>query len=160
NNGQATSDAASGASTATPGKHCWRAEYSGDGVYLASSHSDNTGECFNPAGQPARTTRLSSETGAKGEQGTSEAGTATVSGGGGEADADRDRDVFPVQAERGDRGRVRDRRDGDRGGEVVGQWAGDIGWDDEHNGVREILLAGRVLGRRGLYRLESHGRDG
>src|SRR5262245_60094787 len=83
-NGQATSDAASGASTATPGKHCWRAEYSGDGFYLPSSHSDNTSECFNPARQPSSTTTLSSQTGANVPPGTSVTDTATVSGGAGQ----------------------------------------------------------------------------
>ncbi|MBI3745609.1 MAG: Ig-like domain repeat protein [Chloroflexi bacterium] len=42
--GMATSD--SSTNTITVGKYCWRAEYSGDGFYLPSSHTDSTNECF------------------------------------------------------------------------------------------------------------------
>ena len=28
------------------GKYCWRAEYSGDGFYLPSAHTNSTTECF------------------------------------------------------------------------------------------------------------------
>jgi hypothetical protein len=42
--GVATSDSTT--NTTTVGKYCWRAEYSGDGFYLASAHTDATNECF------------------------------------------------------------------------------------------------------------------
>jgi hypothetical protein len=42
--GQATSDASGALNTL--GKYCWRAEYSGDGFYLSSSHTNATTECF------------------------------------------------------------------------------------------------------------------
>jgi hypothetical protein len=35
--------------TTTVGKYCWRAEYSGDGFYLAGSHTNATTECFTVA---------------------------------------------------------------------------------------------------------------
>jgi hypothetical protein len=44
--GSATSDAVSGATTTTLGKYCWRAEYSGDGLYEPSAHTNATTECF------------------------------------------------------------------------------------------------------------------
>jgi hypothetical protein len=42
--GQATSDASSALNTL--GKYCWRAEYSGDGFYLPSNHTNSGTECF------------------------------------------------------------------------------------------------------------------
>src|SRR5262249_20904802 len=47
--GQATSDAVTGATTPNNnavGNYCWRAQYSGDTVYSASSHTNATTECF------------------------------------------------------------------------------------------------------------------
>ena len=44
--GSATSDAASGTATTTLGKYCWRAQYGGDGVYNAASHTNAGSECF------------------------------------------------------------------------------------------------------------------
>lgn len=49
--GQATSDATS--NTTAIGQYCWRAQYSGDGFYAGSSHTDATGECFTTVGQAA-----------------------------------------------------------------------------------------------------------
>jgi hypothetical protein len=48
--GSATSDATS--NTSTVGTHCWRAEYSGDAIYLASSHTNTTTECFTTVAPP------------------------------------------------------------------------------------------------------------
>src|SRR5262249_59751729 len=42
--GQATSDATT--NTTAVGTYCWRAEYSGDGFYNTSSHTNATTECF------------------------------------------------------------------------------------------------------------------
>jgi hypothetical protein len=42
--GSATSESTS--NTNTVGKYCWRAEYSGDGFYLSSTHTNSTTECF------------------------------------------------------------------------------------------------------------------
>ncbi|HEV8361562.1 MAG TPA: Ig-like domain-containing protein, partial [Candidatus Thermoplasmatota archaeon] len=42
-NGQATSDAFS---ATLVGRHCWRAEYSGDANYVAAAHTNNASECF------------------------------------------------------------------------------------------------------------------
>jgi len=42
--GQATSDATT--NTSAVGTYCWRAEYSGDNFYNASTHTDATSECF------------------------------------------------------------------------------------------------------------------
>ena len=83
-NGQATSDAASGASTSALGKLCWRAEYSGDAFYLPSSHTDNTNECFRPARQPSTTATQASTNSTSVTPGTSVSDTATVSGGAGQ----------------------------------------------------------------------------
>ncbi|HXJ80394.1 MAG TPA: IPTL-CTERM sorting domain-containing protein [Candidatus Methylomirabilis sp.] len=47
-NGSATSDSTN--NTNTPGKYCWRAEYSGDTTYTGSSHTDAIAECFNVPG--------------------------------------------------------------------------------------------------------------
>jgi Bacterial Ig-like domain (group 3)/IPTL-CTERM motif len=49
-NGQATSDATN--NTQTPGKYCWRAQYSGDTNYSAANHTDATVECFTIAPPP------------------------------------------------------------------------------------------------------------
>jgi hypothetical protein len=38
------------------GKHCWRAEYSGDDAYDATAHFDGTTECFTVTGRAALTT--------------------------------------------------------------------------------------------------------
>src|SRR5205823_3318834 len=46
-NGSASSDAT--ANTTAIGKYCWRAEYSGDGFYNPSSHTNSTSECFTTA---------------------------------------------------------------------------------------------------------------
>ena len=43
-NGEATSDAST--DTASNGTYCWRAEYSGDGFYNPSSHTNPSTECF------------------------------------------------------------------------------------------------------------------
>src|SRR5205823_3636521 len=78
--GTATSNATT--STNTPGKYCWRANYSGDATYLASTHTDATAECFTvvlPA-QPSTTTTTSNPTGGNVAPGTSATDTATVSG--------------------------------------------------------------------------------
>jgi len=40
----ATSDATT--ATGAAGTYCWRAEYSGDGAYLAATHTNSTSECF------------------------------------------------------------------------------------------------------------------
>src|SRR5438045_496263 len=50
-NGQATSDAST--NTSAVGTYCWRAEYSGDGFYLPSSHTNATTECFSRVDRPA-----------------------------------------------------------------------------------------------------------
>ncbi len=42
--GSATSDAS--ANTTAVGTYCWRAEYSGDGFYNSSTHTNKTTECF------------------------------------------------------------------------------------------------------------------
>src|SRR5262249_41798457 len=72
--GQATSDAASGLTTL--GQYCWRAEYSGDSIYNAASHSDGTAECFTLAKQPVSVTTQASATTTKASD------VATIAGGG------------------------------------------------------------------------------
>src|SRR5207247_2156767 len=60
---------------------CWRAEYSGDGFYLPSSHTNATTECFATVKQPSTTATTSDPTGGGVVPGTSVTDTATVSGG-------------------------------------------------------------------------------
>jgi uncharacterized repeat protein (TIGR01451 family) len=81
-NGQATSDAST--NTATVGKYCWRAEYSGDALYSSSTHTDGTLECFTTVKRSSNTTTLSSPTGGNVGPGTSVTDGATVSGGAGQ----------------------------------------------------------------------------
>src|SRR5262249_28440478 len=50
--GQATSDAASGASTATPGKHCWRGGGAGGGGFFPADPPDHTAEGVHPPPPP------------------------------------------------------------------------------------------------------------
>jgi hypothetical protein len=78
-NGSATSDATT--NTTAIGKYCWRAEYSGDGIYLASSHTDDTTECFTTTRRASTTATTSNPTGAV-AVGASVTDTATVSGSG------------------------------------------------------------------------------
>jgi hypothetical protein len=52
--GVATSAATT--NTNTLGKYCWRAVYSGDGVYDGSDHTDATGECFTVRNSASATT--------------------------------------------------------------------------------------------------------
>jgi hypothetical protein len=47
--GTATATSASTTNTSALGKYCWRAEYSGDAVYPADSHTNATTECFTVA---------------------------------------------------------------------------------------------------------------
>jgi hypothetical protein len=57
--GAATSDATTNTNTA--GKYCWRAEYAGDTLYAAATHTNSTTECFTVA--LATMTTTSSQTG-------------------------------------------------------------------------------------------------
>src|SRR5262249_59128855 len=70
------------------GKYCWRAEYSGDGFYNPSSHTNaNTGtngECFVTVKQSSSTATQPSPSGATEVPGLSASDTATVSGGAGD----------------------------------------------------------------------------
>src|SRR5207237_116550 len=81
-NGQATSDAST--NTSAVGTYCWRAEYSGDGFYNPSSHTNATTECFTVVKQPSSTATTSSPTGGNVVPGSSASDTATVSGGAGQ----------------------------------------------------------------------------
>jgi len=77
-NGSATSDATT--NTNTPGKYCWRAQYSGDSNYSAASHTDATAECFNVLRPPVElTTQPSPNNGTVGQTALSD--IATLSGG-------------------------------------------------------------------------------
>src|SRR5205814_1896269 len=69
-------------STNAAGKYCWRADYSGDATYLASSHTDGTAECFTVVlpPQPTTTVTNSNPIGGNVAPGTSASDTATVSG--------------------------------------------------------------------------------
>ncbi|HXJ82353.1 MAG TPA: Ig-like domain-containing protein, partial [Candidatus Methylomirabilis sp.] len=78
-NGQATSDSTAG--TTTPGKYCWRAEYSGDANYTASTHTDATAECFSVQAGSTVTTQ-SSTNATNVTPGTLVSDTATVAGSG------------------------------------------------------------------------------
>src|SRR4029077_17231264 len=80
--GAATSDAT--VSTTAIGKYCWRAEYSGDGFYNASSHTNAASECFTTVKQPSATATTSSPTGGNVVPGASATDGATVSGGAGQ----------------------------------------------------------------------------
>jgi hypothetical protein len=75
--GVATSDPST--NTTTVGKYCWRAEYSGDNVYLSSKHTDSTNECFTTTRVPSTTVTTSSPNGVI-AVGDSVTDTATVSG--------------------------------------------------------------------------------
>ncbi len=77
----AASSAAS-TNTTTIGKYCWRAEYSGDGFYLPSSHTNSGSECFIVEKKPSNTTTLSSPNATNVVPGTSVTDTATVTGSG------------------------------------------------------------------------------
>ncbi len=62
------------------GKYCWRAEYSGDSFYLASSHTNATTECFTTVKQPSTTVTTATPTGGNVVPGTSVSDSATVTG--------------------------------------------------------------------------------
>ena len=74
--GVAQSDAA--ANTSAVGKYCWRAEYSGDGFYGASSHTNSTSECFTTVKQVAQVATQSSPGSSTVVPGTSVSDSATV----------------------------------------------------------------------------------
>ncbi len=78
--GSATSDAS--ANTTAVGTYCWRAEYSGDGLYSSGSHTNKTSECFTTVKQPSATATTSSPTGGGVLPGASVTDQATVSGSG------------------------------------------------------------------------------
>ena len=80
--GVATSVAST--NTATVGKYCWRAEYSGDGFYSTSSHTNATSECFTTVKQPSNTATNSSP-GGDVAFGSSVKDVATISGSVGQA---------------------------------------------------------------------------
>ena len=67
--------------TTAIGTYCWRAEYSGDTIYNASSHTNITTECFTTLKQPSSTVTTSTPTGGSVVPGTSVSDSATVSGG-------------------------------------------------------------------------------
>ncbi|HKA03767.1 MAG TPA: hypothetical protein VKD67_05540, partial [Acidimicrobiales bacterium] len=69
-NGAATSDQTTSADTLAIGKYCWRAEYSGDGFYNDSKHTNSTTECFTTVKQPSSTGTTSSPTGGSQVPGT------------------------------------------------------------------------------------------
>src|SRR5262249_14965823 len=77
--GQAAS--ASSTTTTAIGTYCWRAVYSGDGVYSGSPHTDSAAGCFTTVQQPAPVATSSTPTGTV-APGASATDTATVSGGG------------------------------------------------------------------------------
>jgi hypothetical protein len=79
---QATSDTTT--NTTAIGKYCWRAEYSGDSTYGATSHTNSTTECFTTVKQPSTTVTSASPSGDSVVPGTSVSDTATVSGGAGQ----------------------------------------------------------------------------
>jgi hypothetical protein len=78
--GVATSDSTT--STTAAGLYCWRAEYSGDGNYLPSAHTDATSECFTVSKLPSTTTTTSNPNGQDIVPGSSVSDTATVTGSG------------------------------------------------------------------------------
>jgi hypothetical protein len=57
-NGTATSSAFTVDVNTAVGVYCWRAEYSGNTVYLSSSHTNTTTECFEVVPPPPITVRL------------------------------------------------------------------------------------------------------
>ncbi len=59
-------------------------EYSGDGSYLPSSHTDAAGECFTTVKQPSHTVTLSFPTGGNVPAGSPVTDVATVTGGAGQ----------------------------------------------------------------------------
>ncbi len=81
--GQASSISTTSATTDAVGTYCWRAVYSGDGVYAGTTHTDSSSECFTTARQTATVATSSSPTGGSVVPGTSASDTATVSGGSG-----------------------------------------------------------------------------
>ncbi|MEN3340634.1 MAG: hypothetical protein V7644_38 [Actinomycetota bacterium] len=73
--GKATSDAST--NTTAIGTYCWRAEYSGDGFYNSSSHTNSTTECFTTAQlTPTVTTVIHAGAGAADAAGAAAIGTA------------------------------------------------------------------------------------
>jgi uncharacterized repeat protein (TIGR01451 family) len=81
--GKASSASTTGTATSAVGTYCWRAEYSGDGIYASTSDTDSSGECFTVAQQTATVGSTSSPTGGGVVPGTSVSDSATVSGGSG-----------------------------------------------------------------------------
>src|SRR5262249_35349252 len=79
-NGSATSDQTASADTLAIGKYCWRAEYSGDGFYNDSKHTNSTTECFTTVKQDSGTTTHSSTTSNTVGPGTTVSDTASVAG--------------------------------------------------------------------------------
>ena len=76
--GQATS--AASANTTAIGKYCWRAAYSGDGLYNPSTHTDAVNECFTTVPQGSQTTTQASTNSTTVVPGTAVTDTATVTG--------------------------------------------------------------------------------
>jgi hypothetical protein len=76
-----TATSAASTNTTAVGKYCWRAEYSGDGFYLASLHTNSGSECFTVEKKPSNTSTLSSPTGGNVVPGSSVTDSATITGG-------------------------------------------------------------------------------
>jgi hypothetical protein len=79
--GTASSDAST--NTNAVGTYCWRAEYSGNNIYLSSTHTDADHECFTTIKLPSTTDTLASPNSNTVVPGTSVTDTATVTGTGG-----------------------------------------------------------------------------
>ncbi len=77
-NGSGSATSESSANTTAIGKYCWRAEYSGDGFYNSSTHTNATTECFTTVGQPSQTATQSTPSSSTVVPGTSVSDAATV----------------------------------------------------------------------------------
>lgn len=77
-NGNATSPATT--ATSSVGRYCWRAQYSGDAIYAASTHTNGTTECFDVAKRDPSIQTTASATGIEQQPGVSVSDTALLSG--------------------------------------------------------------------------------
>ena len=155
--GAATSDATT--NTTAIGKYCWRAEYSGDAFYNALvAHQRGHGVLHDREAAVDDGDDVVADGRRAWFRAPRSTDAATVSGGAGQPTPTGTVDFFlcqPAQVTAGGcegSAGTQDRRDQDarRGG------CGDLGRDHEHDRDRQVLLAGRVLGRRASTTPSSH----
>ncbi len=152
--GDASSASTTGTTTDAVGTYCWRAVYSGDGVYATKAHTDSPSSASRRSPDrdgrdqldPDRRRRRS---GHRRERHGD--GLRRLRPGG------RNGDVLPLRALRGDLGRLPiGLRNAGRHHSAALRRAGFVELDDRHDCRRDVLLAGGVLRRHRLPPGERH----